>query len=37
MGHKNTAMIIRRYYHWIPNLTRRDGSAFDKAAALAGL
>ena len=37
MGHTSTAMIIRHYYKFIPNLTRQDGSAFDKAAEQAGL
>jgi hypothetical protein len=36
-GHTSTAMIIKHYYKFIPNLTRQDGSAFDKAAAQAGL
>ena len=30
-------MIIEHYYRFIPNLTRQDGSAFDKAAAQFGL
>jgi integrase len=37
MGHSNTKMIIDHYYRFIPNLTRQDGSAFDKAAAQFGL
>lgn len=37
LGHVNTKMIIEHYYRFIPNLTRRDGSAFDKASAQAGL
>ena len=37
MGHSNTKMIIEHYYRFIPNLTRQDGSAFDKAAAQFGL
>lgn len=37
MGHRNTKMTIERYYRFIPNLTRQDGSAFDKAAAQFGL
>jgi len=36
MGHSNTKMIIEHYYRFIPNLTRQDGSAFDKAAAQSG-
>jgi len=27
LGHTSTEMVIRRYYRFIPNLTRRDGSA----------
>lgn len=37
MGHGSTAMIIKHYYRFIPNLTRQDGSAFEKAAAQVGL
>jgi len=37
MGHKNTKMVIEHYYKHIKNNTRQDGSAFDKAAAEAGL
>ena len=37
MGHANTKMVIEHYYRFIPNLTRRDGSALDKAAAEFGL
>jgi integrase len=37
MGHSNTQMIFEHYYRVIPNLTRQDGSAFDKAAAQFGL
>ena len=37
MGHTSTKMVIEHYYRFIPNLTRRDGSAFDKAAAQVGL
>jgi integrase len=37
LGHASTKMIIEHYYRFIPNLTRQDGSAFDKAAAQAGL
>ena len=32
MGHASTKMVIEHYYRFIPNLTRQDGSAFDKAA-----
>lgn len=28
LGHVNTAMLFQRYSRFIPNLTRRDGSAF---------
>jgi len=27
LGHTTTEMVIRRYYRFIPNLTRKDGSA----------
>lgn len=37
MGHTSTKMVIEHYYRFIPNLTRHDGSAFDKAAAQVGL
>jgi integrase len=37
LGHADTEMIIRHYHKHIPNLTRQDGSALDKAAAQAGL
>jgi integrase len=37
MGHANTKMVIEHYYRFIPNLTRRDGSALDRAAAQFGL
>ncbi len=30
LGHVDTSMIHRTYGRWIPNLTRRDGSAFEK-------
>lgn len=29
LGHANTQMLFRTYSRFIPNLTRRDGSAFD--------
>ena len=29
LGHSNTQMLFRTYSRFIPNLTRRDGSAFD--------
>jgi len=37
MGHSNTKMIFEHYYRFIPNPTRQNGSAFDKAAAQFGL
>lgn len=39
MGHANTKTVIEHehYYRFIPNLTRRDGSAPDKATAQFGL
>ncbi|HLR17493.1 MAG TPA: DUF3596 domain-containing protein [Alcanivoracaceae bacterium] len=30
MGHTTTEMLFRVYSRYVPNLTRRDGSAFDK-------
>ena len=30
MGHTNTEMLFRVYSRYVPNLTRNDGSAFDK-------
>jgi len=30
MGHANTEMLFRVYSRYVPNLTRQDGSAFDK-------
>lgn len=29
LGHSNTEMLFRIYSRYVPNLTRRDGSAFD--------
>lgn len=29
MGHSNTEMLFRVYSHYVPDLTRRDGSAFE--------
>ncbi len=37
MGHVNPKMIVEHYSRFIPNLTRQDGSALDKAAAQFGL
>jgi integrase len=30
MGHTTTEMLFRVYSRFVPNLTRRDGSAFEK-------
>ena len=30
MGHSNTEMLFKTYSKFIPNLTRKDGSAFEK-------
>lgn len=30
LGHTNTVMLFRTYSRYVPNLTRRDGSAFDR-------
>lgn len=30
LGHANTAMLFNVYSRYVPNLTRRDGSAFDR-------
>lgn len=30
MGHTTTAMLFRVYSRYVPNLTRQDGSAFDR-------
>lgn len=30
MGHTTTQMLFRVYSRFVPNLTRQDGSAFDK-------
>lgn len=30
LGHSNTEMLFRVYTRYVPNLTRQDGSAFDK-------
>jgi integrase len=30
LGHSSTEMLFRRYSRFVPNLTRRDGSAFDR-------
>lgn len=33
MGHANTEMLFRVYSRYVPNLTRRDGSAFENLIA----
>jgi integrase len=30
LGHANTQMLFQVYSRFVPNLTRRDGSAFEK-------
>jgi integrase len=30
LGHTSSEMVIRRYHRFIPNLTRRDGSALSR-------
>ena len=30
LGHVDTSMVYRTYGRYIPNLTRQDGSAFEK-------
>ena len=35
LGHSNTEMLFRVYSRYIPNLTRKDGSAFDRLLASA--
>jgi len=30
LGHMNTMMLFKTYSRYVPNLTRRDGSAFDR-------
>jgi integrase len=34
MGHANTEMLFRVYSRYVPNLTRRDGSAFERLLSL---
>src|SRR5438094_10476169 len=36
LGHSSVEMVIRRYHRFIPNLTRRDGSAATRLPADAG-
>ena len=33
LGHASTEMLFRVYSRFVPNLTRRDGSAFDRLLA----
>ncbi|PYO22550.1 MAG: integrase, partial [Candidatus Rokuibacteriota bacterium] len=37
LGHSSVEMVIRRYHRFIPNLTRRDGSAATRLLDDAGL
>jgi len=37
MGHTTTEMLFRVYSRYVPNLTRQDGSAFEKLLAIHGL
>jgi len=37
MGHTTTEMLFRVYSRYVPNLTRQDGSAFEKLLATHGL
>ncbi len=37
LGHSSTEMVIRHYHKFIPNLTRRDGSAVAELITRAGL
>ncbi|MBI3625287.1 MAG: hypothetical protein HY215_03945 [Candidatus Rokubacteria bacterium] len=37
LGHTPTEMVIRHYHKFIPNLTRRDGSAVAELIARSGL
>lgn len=30
LGHTNTEMLFKTYSKYVPNLTRKDGSAFEK-------
>lgn len=36
LGHANTEMLFRVYSRYVPNLTRRDGSAFERLLLQAG-
>jgi integrase len=33
MGHSSTEMLFRVYSRFVPNLTRQDGSAFERLLA----
>ena len=37
LGHTTTEMLFRVYSRFVPNLTRRDGSAFDRFLVSGGL
>lgn len=37
LGHSSTEMLFRRYSRYVPNLTRRDGSAFESLLTNHGL
>jgi integrase len=37
LGHVNSAMVYKTYGRYIPNLTRRDGSAFERQYAAASI
>ena len=36
LGHANTQMLFSVYSRYVPNLTRNDGSAFERLLASAG-
>lgn len=33
LGHTTLTMLMTRYYRYVPNLTRRDGTLFDRQLA----
>lgn len=37
LGHANTAMLFKVYARFVPNLTRQDGSAFDRLLLQSGI
>jgi len=37
MGHANTKMLFTIYSRFVPNLTRRDGTAFEQMLSARGL